>query len=81
MFTYIFIYYLLGKYPIPPLQGRQASTPRKERRKASEKNEEEERVQGTQGETSYLNQGIDAFIKDEEKNGKQKKEEQERNRE
>ena len=45
------------------------------------KSKEKEKDWSRKGETSYLTQAIDTIIRDKEKNGKQKKEEKNRNRE
>ena len=48
----IIILFILGKYLIPTLRGRRASTPRKETKR---KDEEKERDRARKGETSYPN--------------------------
>ena len=65
---------LLFKYLTPPLRGWRASTQEGERRK--DKREEERK--GQMGKPPTPTRAIDAFIRDEERNGKQKKD---RNRE
>ena len=63
--AYLFILILLGYNLIPPVRGRRASTPRKERRR---KGIEVERVK-----PPTPSQTLAALIGDEEQNGKQKK--------
>ena len=72
----------MGKYPVPPMLGRRAST-LNEREKKEDKWEELRRRKesGQRARLPTPTREIDALIEDEEQNGKEKIEEKERNNE